>query len=97
MPASGGTPEPLTQERQGGPLAWPQFLPDGRRFVFTTFRARSSTLVSDGDTGEARLIAEGRGPSRFASDLLLLSRGTTLEAQAHVGRFGQGEKAEVSF
>jgi Tol biopolymer transport system component len=88
VPASGGTPQTVTQDR-GGPHAWPQFLPDGRRFVFATVDGKGSTVVSNQETGETREVAAGRGPSRVAADFLLLSRGTMLEAQPLDARHGE--------
>ena len=56
--AAGGTPEPIRKAEPGRSLwhGWPSFLPDGRRFVFTTLRPGNdeSALVTS--------VASATGP-----------------------------------
>jgi len=86
VPASGGAPQPVTRlepgRRETAHLR-PQFLPDGRHFIFLTqgVNDRSTTSIADLETGEIMAIADGRGPAVFAGDRLLLSRGSVLSAQ----------------
>jgi len=86
VPASGGTPTPLTPLESGrGANAHlrPQFLPDGRHFIFTASLVKDRKLASyigDLETGEIRAIGDG-GATAFVADRLLFSRGSALAAQ----------------
>ncbi len=57
---SGGTPEKVIETRPGeGRVAWPWFLPDGKRFLYT---------IRNPDGGGGVMLAEpGRAPRRIAS------------------------------
>ena len=87
VPAAGGTPRPVTRLQPGSrerAHLRPQFLPDGRRFIFLTQSADDrggATSIGDLASGEIMAIADGRGPAVFAGDHLLLSRGSVLSAQ----------------
>lgn len=88
VPAAGGTPEPLTTlnaERHENSHRWPQFLPDGRRFVFT---ARSDQLannliyVGSLDSKEVKPLVAAQSSSVYVSPgILLYVRERTLMAQ----------------
>jgi serine/threonine-protein kinase len=63
--ATGGKPEKLTDANPGaGELGhwWPQFLPDGRHVVFTSFSTpidKSRVMLYSLDTGAQRVLVEG--------------------------------------
>jgi hypothetical protein len=53
--ASGGTPKAASSlDRKAGELghAWPQFLPDGKHFLFVAFSSRTSEQLKVGELGE---------------------------------------------
>jgi eukaryotic-like serine/threonine-protein kinase len=84
--ASGGTPAPLTKVDSGrGEIAhlWPQFLPDGRHFIFAAQKLKPSftTYIGDVNTSKTTAIADERGPAMLAGNVLLFLRGNTLAAQ----------------
>jgi Tol biopolymer transport system component len=88
VPASGGTPQQVTQlDRAGLERAhlWPQVLPDGRHVAFRVDAVgkgdNTGIYLADLETGERTKIASGRGSAAFAGDHLLFLRGTTLVAQ----------------
>ena len=86
--ASGGIPEPaskLDDTRNENSHRWPQFLPDGKHFLFW---ARSSTGAQGhtlyvGMLGslQAKAIAHGTSMAFFASGYLLFLREATLMAE----------------
>jgi eukaryotic-like serine/threonine-protein kinase len=89
VPAGGGTPVPATrldQSRQETEHIWPQFLPDGRHFLFV---ARSRIPEFDGvisagslDSEDVQRIVAADSHGAYAPpDFLLFIRGTTLLAQ----------------
>jgi serine/threonine protein kinase/Tol biopolymer transport system component len=87
VPASGGTPEAVTEldQRRGeqGHL-WPYFLPDGRRFLY--LRAgqeldnRAIYIASLDSTDDVKLVQANTRPM-YASGYLLFNRESTLFAQ----------------
>ena len=87
--ASGGAPVPVTkvdEAREELAHLWPQFLPDGRHFVFVVQKTNDGrscdfTSVTSSTRRVGRDCRERRGPAAFVSNLLLFSRGTTLAAQ----------------
>jgi serine/threonine protein kinase len=69
MPAAGGQPEPVTQFRsQEVTHRWPQFLPDGRHFVFWISGTPEVQGIYAGalDSHEYRKICVADGPAIFA-------------------------------
>jgi eukaryotic-like serine/threonine-protein kinase len=89
VPASGGTSEPalslektLDESRQLDP----QFLPDGRRFLYASFGKTTGVVVASLD-GSRRFVMEQRNspgfyvPSGDGRDFLLFIRGDQLMAQ----------------
>jgi Tol biopolymer transport system component len=83
--AAGGTPVPVTRLAAGdGSHRWPQFLPDGRRFIFFSTLGRADAqgvYVGSLDGGEPIRVLEGDSPAMFAPpDQLLLVRGDALMA-----------------
>jgi len=90
--ASGGKPTPVTTldaSLQHSSHQWPQFLPDGRHFLFLVWSAlpeASGTYVGSLDSKESRRlfgadrsVAFARGPGRVGQ--LLFLRGATLMGQ----------------
>jgi eukaryotic-like serine/threonine-protein kinase len=45
VPASGGTPARLINNESGVELRWPQFLPDGRRFLYSIATGKTGTGI----------------------------------------------------
>ena len=98
VPAAGGVPVPLTQldgTRAEIGHAWPQFLPDGRHYLYlvrSTTRespqrtgpaiSRFAIYVGSLDSGEHRVLVEGVPRAQYASGHLIFVRDTTLVAQA---------------
>ena len=92
IPAGGGKPEPVTTldaERSDVAHRWPQFLPDGRRFLFfvvnTTSMAAgeySGVYLGSLDSDETRLILRGESRALYSAGHLLYRVGSTLMAQA---------------
>lgn len=85
--ATGGDPLPVTRvDAARGQRAHlsPQFLPDGRRFVFfvdALSEGKNAMHVGEIDAAGSTAIADDRGPAAFVDDVLLFSRGGTLAAQ----------------
>jgi serine/threonine protein kinase/Tol biopolymer transport system component len=81
IPATGGTPTPVTHLAAGeGSHRWPQFLPDGRRFIFfSAFGSPDKNGVFLGalDGGEPIRLLAADGPALFAppDTLLIVQRG----------------------
>ncbi len=87
VPAAGGTPERLTSI-ESMPLFWPSFLPDGQRFLYTTFLPIVSSSGHDlelrvGNLDGSPSHAIGRIHSRavYSEGHLLFVRDGTLMAQ----------------
>jgi DNA-binding winged helix-turn-helix (wHTH) protein/Tol biopolymer transport system component len=84
--SSGGTPEqlaPALDERCEGCAAWPHFLPDGRRFLYTVMSSdRPGIYVGEiGKPGGERVIDAGSSSTYVASGLLTYARSGTLYVQ----------------
>jgi serine/threonine protein kinase len=76
VPARGGTPMPATRLSAGqGSHRWPQFLPDGRRFIFSASLGRPEArgvFVASLDGGESRRILAVDTSAMYAPPGLLL-------------------------
>ena len=89
VPADGGAPVQVTklnEERWEGSHRWPQFLPDGRKFIYysrkpTGVEEGRSVIASSLDGGDARIILRADSNAVYASGHLLFMRETTLMAQ----------------
>jgi serine/threonine protein kinase len=81
--ASGGTP---TLVREGTwPLVWPEFLPDGRHFLFGTLqldRGARQLLVGSLDGGEPTLVAGIASRAQYADGRLVFWHDGNLMSQA---------------
>jgi serine/threonine protein kinase len=82
--AAGGKPVAVTQVPSGrGSHRWPQFLPDGRRFLFfTTFVPRDArgTYLGSLDSPDVSLVLSGDTTALFTPDALLFVRQSELVA-----------------
>ncbi len=81
VPASGGTPEPLTQpDAAKGETShrWPQFLPGGKKVLFTIWTSAgfpsARLAVLDLSSGRIRAIVESASYGRFADGYLVFAR-----------------------
>ena len=82
--SDGGEPQPLTTVTKGEIAhVRPQFLPDGRRILFTVKRPnRADFAVLDLRTGAYQVVANGGGSGRYVSSgHLLYERGGTVFAR----------------
>ena len=79
VPAAGGTPTALTRPATGeGDHRWPQFLPDGRHFLFFAIGTPSRIAAGSLDGGEpTRVLTIAAGAAYYAPPgyLLLVSQG----------------------
>ena len=87
VPADGGTPAPVTTRREGqAGHRFPQFLPDGRRFLFLVRsgqQAKGGVYVGLLDSKETSLVLETDTSARYAPPgHLLFIRGNSLMAQS---------------
>ena len=85
IPATGGTPTPVTSLTAGaGSHRWPQFLPDGRRFIFLSAFGppdRNGVFLGSLDGREPIRLAATDSPALFAPpDTLLVVRQGVLRA-----------------
>ncbi len=85
IPANGGTPTPVTHLRPGeGSHRWPQFLPDGRRFIFLSAYGSPNTrgvYLGSLDGQEPIRLLDSESPALFAPpDTLLIVRQGVLRA-----------------
>jgi Tol biopolymer transport system component len=85
IPATGGTPTPVTSLTEGaGSHRWPQFLPDGRRFIFLSAFGppdRNGVFLGSLDGQEPIRLAATTSPALFAPpDTLLIERQGVLRA-----------------
>jgi Tol biopolymer transport system component len=90
--ASGGQPTPATRLEPGDMVhRWPQFLPDGRHFVFFVKAEKPEStgiyLAALDAPGRKLLLRNGSSGAFLPPDLLLFVRGETLLAQ----RFDPGK------
>jgi Tol biopolymer transport system component len=88
VPAAGGTPIEVTRldkARQEGTHRWPQFLPDGRRFIYysrTAVGSETNAIMAGSlDGGDAKVILRTQSDAVYASGYLIFMRETTLMAQ----------------
>jgi serine/threonine protein kinase len=80
VPESGGTPVQVTQldpAKQETAHRWPQFLPDGRHFLFFAWGPDSATYVSSLGSTERKLILKND------SNAVYLAPGYLLYAKSH--------------
>jgi eukaryotic-like serine/threonine-protein kinase len=89
IPADGGAPVQVTtldKAQREETHRWPQFLPDGRRFIFfvRVGQAREGNVMMAGslDGGRSKVILRTDSQSIYSSGYLLFMRQTTLMAQA---------------
>ena len=90
VPAGGGTPEPVTtldKDRFDVAHRWPQFLPDGRHFLFYVVSTtnpvtseHSGIYVGSLDSNESRLLLQSESRALYARGHLLYRVGSTLMA-----------------
>ena len=85
IPANGGTPTPVTHLRPGeGSHRWPQFLPDGRRFIFLSAYGSPNTrgvYLGSLDGQEPIRLLDSESPALFAPpDTMLIVRQGELRA-----------------
>jgi Tol biopolymer transport system component len=86
LPATGGTPVELTKLGEGEVShRWPQFLPSGKRVLFSSFRTGDRNTgrveVVDVETGQRTVVHEGGTYARYsASGHLLYLNNRTLFA-----------------
>jgi eukaryotic-like serine/threonine-protein kinase len=86
VPASGGTPQPVTKldpSRGEDRHLWPQFLPDGKHFLFYSSSKdpqNNATYAASLDGGERKLLVHGDSNAVFAPPgyLLFLREGTLI-------------------
>ncbi|HET8946625.1 MAG TPA: protein kinase [Candidatus Polarisedimenticolia bacterium] len=89
VPAGGGTPEPLTRLAQGKHTThrWPQFLPDGRHFLFLAAHHEKPDSEDNGiylgslDGGEPQRVVASKSSAAYADGQLFYVQGNTLVAQ----------------
>ena len=86
IPASGGTPQPvrkLDESLKDTSQRWPQFLPDGRHFLFFAGAAGGAAVYAGSlDGGEPKLLLPNDSNAVYASPgYLLFIREGTLMAQ----------------
>jgi len=89
--ASGGTPNPVTSLDPGRGLTtnrWPQFLPDGRHFVYVAGTPLSprenptnAIVLGSLDSKESKLLFHAHASAQYASGHILFLRQSTLMAQ----------------
>jgi Tol biopolymer transport system component len=87
VPAEGGTPEPITSLEAGETgHFWPDFLPDGRRFLYTVWSGDpSGRAVYVGEIGKkerTRVLTDESNAVYSATGHLLFHRGKAIFAQA---------------
>jgi eukaryotic-like serine/threonine-protein kinase len=78
VPASGGTPQPVTKLDESlnqRSHRWPQFLPDGRHFLFlaqATASGNSAIYAGSLDSGESKLLVRNESSAMYAPPGYLL-------------------------
>ncbi len=95
VPASGGQPVQVTSlnpARQEASHSSPQFLPDGRHFLYYSSSASpefSGIYLGSLDGGDAKLLLRGISTALYAppSDLLYVQEGTLIVRRFDPGRF----------
>ena len=82
VPATGGEPEAVTPPGQPGVKYYPQFLPDGRHFLFhIALIPEAGAYVGQFDGGETRRVSVDAPAVYASSGQLLFIRSETLFAQ----------------
>jgi len=88
VPATGGTPEPITTlsaERRENSHRWPHFLPDGRHFLFTArsdVKENNLIYVGSVDSKEVKALVAAQSNAVYAAPgYLVYARDATLMAQ----------------
>jgi Tol biopolymer transport system component len=102
--ASGGVPKPevvLDAEAGEAALAWPEFLPDGRRFLYLVWDqdGESTLMLGELDSDEATELVEVDSRVQYVDPgYLVYVRENTLVAQAFDARSGEitGEPMPVA-
>jgi len=101
--ASGGTPVPVLtlDSSKFQDYAWPQFLPDGKHFIYLGVALdpqNSGIYFATLDGKQNRLVLRSGNRAIFASGVLLYGRGATLVGQAFDPESGQlkGEPRQVA-
>jgi Tol biopolymer transport system component len=78
VPATGGVPQTATQLSTGqNSHRWPQFLPDGRRFIYLSTQGRSGSegvFMSSLDGGAGTVVLADDAPAAYASERLFVPR-----------------------
>jgi eukaryotic-like serine/threonine-protein kinase len=81
----GGEPTPaltLDKSRQETAQTWPQFLPDGRRFLYYSRSSKESAIyLGSLGSNETRRVVESEGAGIYAEGYLLFPRAGTLVAR----------------
>ena len=79
--AAGGQVTRVTLDQPNRESHWPDFLPDGRHFVFLGRRQKTGIYLGSIDSPETRLLATGYMAAEYAAPgyLLLLTGGTKSE------------------
>jgi len=93
VPASGGTPQPVTKlnaSLQETMHRWPQFLPDGKHFLFYArgdSSQNSATYATSLDGGEPKLLVRGDSSAVYAPPgyLLFIRQGTLMAQRFDAG------------
>jgi eukaryotic-like serine/threonine-protein kinase len=85
LPATGGEPKPLGVAKGENSQRYPQFLPDGKHYLYLSMRTRSDRqgiYVASLDGGEPKFIVATDGNAAYVpSGDLLFARGNVLLAQ----------------
>ncbi|HZN02655.1 MAG TPA: hypothetical protein VFD06_03605, partial [Candidatus Polarisedimenticolia bacterium] len=89
VPAGGGTPEPLTRLETGKHTThrWPQFLPDGRHFIFLAAHHEKQDSEDNGiylgslDGGEPVRLLASKSSAAYADGYLFYVQGNALVTQ----------------
>jgi Tol biopolymer transport system component len=88
VPAAGGTPEPITTlnaSRKENSHRWPQFLPDGRHFLFTArsdVKDNNTIFVGSLDSRDVTPVAAAQSQGMYVEPgYVLFARDGTLMAQ----------------
>src|SRR5665213_3449475 len=82
--AAGGVSTPITtldKTQQETAHAWPQFLPDGKRFLYWVRGGKGGIYVQSLESKQRTFLLETPGRAEFASGFLLFLRDNTLLAQ----------------
>ena len=97
VPSQGGKPAPIRlsgTEDHLGPISWPSFLPDGRRFLYSV-RTKAGAVSTihlasiESDTDVRRVVASDTQAVFVAPGYLLFGRDTRLLHQAFDVETGQ--------